>query len=229
MAAPKARQQTRRRGDKRERTREALIGAAAVVIAERGLERASLEEITARAHMTRGAFYGNFRDKHDLFLAVAQHYWSPILPSQATASRTFGDRMRALGAAVAKAAPHRAAAAVGATSFVLYALQNKKMRAVVQRKNSELYAAAAATLRSALREEQLPLPAETLVRLIHVIMEGFFALHALTPDLVTEDVIVRAFEALAGGARVTRRSTAQSNRCPSAAACPNAECERVCR
>ena len=43
-------------GNKRKRTRAMLIQAAAAVIGEKGYDRASLEEIAARAGMTRAQF-----------------------------------------------------------------------------------------------------------------------------------------------------------------------------
>jgi len=57
-------------GGKRARTSEKLISAAAAVIGEKGYDRATLEEIAARAGMTRGAVYGNFKNKEELFLAL---------------------------------------------------------------------------------------------------------------------------------------------------------------
>ena len=54
-------------GGKRSRTREKLISAAAV-IGEKGYDGAPLG-IAARAGMTRGAVYGNFKNKEELFLA----------------------------------------------------------------------------------------------------------------------------------------------------------------
>ena len=59
-----------RRGDKRERTRAALIAAAWEVIEEKGFAAASLEEIARRVGMTRGAIYSNFPSRSDLLLAV---------------------------------------------------------------------------------------------------------------------------------------------------------------
>ena len=53
------------RGGKRARTREKLISAAAAIIGEKGYDRAPLEEIAARAGMTRGAVYGNFKNKEE--------------------------------------------------------------------------------------------------------------------------------------------------------------------
>ena len=44
-------------GGKRARTRKALIEAATEVVAEKGFDRASFEEVARRAGMTRGAVY----------------------------------------------------------------------------------------------------------------------------------------------------------------------------
>ncbi|MGH8219801.1 MAG: TetR/AcrR family transcriptional regulator [Steroidobacteraceae bacterium] len=33
-----------------------------------------------RAGMTRGAIYGNFKDRDELFLAVMEACWQPIVP-----------------------------------------------------------------------------------------------------------------------------------------------------
>src|SRR5689334_12086645 len=57
-------------GGKRERTRAALMAAALEVARERGVAAASLDEIAARAGMTKGAIYSNFRSKADLLMAV---------------------------------------------------------------------------------------------------------------------------------------------------------------
>ena len=65
---------------KRARTRKRLIEAAAAVIGEKGFDRASLEDIAALAGMTRGAVYGNFKNKEELFLALIETQWKPIVP-----------------------------------------------------------------------------------------------------------------------------------------------------
>lgn len=51
-------------------TRRRLVEAAAAVFTERGFARASLEEISARAGFTRGAFHWHFESKEELLLAV---------------------------------------------------------------------------------------------------------------------------------------------------------------
>jgi AcrR family transcriptional regulator len=184
-------------GGKRERTRASLIEAAAEVIGEKGLDRTALEDIATRAGMSRGAIYGNFRNKEELFLAVAASRWKPIIPPSSPPGTSFRKRMRILGEAVATAAVDRRTQAAGAISFVLYALTHEELRLLVGRANEDVYAMAAARMRDAIPERQLPMPAEQLVRVIHAMTEGLITLHALTPHLVTREIIVRAFEALA--------------------------------
>jgi TetR/AcrR family acrAB operon transcriptional repressor len=60
----------RRTKDEAERTREAVLDAAERVFLERGVARASLDEVARAAGVTRGAVYWHFRDKLDLFLAI---------------------------------------------------------------------------------------------------------------------------------------------------------------
>ncbi|MBI4885814.1 MAG: TetR/AcrR family transcriptional regulator [Acidobacteria bacterium] len=184
-------------GGKRERTRQRLIEAAAEVIGEKGLDRTSLEEVAARAGMSRGAIYGNFSGKEELFLVVAASRWKPIIPSLAPAGTSFKQRMRELGEAVAAAAAQRRADAVGATSFVLYALAHEEMRTLIERTNRDVYERAGAQLREAMSADDLPMPAEQLAKVIHALTEGLVSLHALTPNLITRAVIVAAFETLA--------------------------------
>jgi AcrR family transcriptional regulator len=58
------------RDDSREQTTQRLLDAAQKLIAKKGLEGASVEEIAAAAGYTRGAFYSNFSGKDDLFIEL---------------------------------------------------------------------------------------------------------------------------------------------------------------
>jgi AcrR family transcriptional regulator len=51
-------------------TRSELVRAARHVFARDGFEHARVEDIALRARKTRGAFYDNFKDKEDVFLAI---------------------------------------------------------------------------------------------------------------------------------------------------------------
>jgi TetR/AcrR family transcriptional regulator, transcriptional repressor for nem operon len=58
----------------KQETREALIAAAAVEMAEKGIDGASLDAICARAGFTRGAFYVHFKDRDELVVAVVERH-----------------------------------------------------------------------------------------------------------------------------------------------------------
>src|SRR6476620_7654548 len=81
------------KGDKRERTRTALLEAARALIREKGHERTTMEEVATRAGMTTGAIYGNFKNRDELFIALGQTYWPPIAPKVAPGA-TFAEAMR---------------------------------------------------------------------------------------------------------------------------------------
>ena len=68
------------KGDKRQRTRAALLEAARELIRDRGYERTTLEEVASRAGMTTGAIYGNFKNRDELFIALGEAYWAPVRP-----------------------------------------------------------------------------------------------------------------------------------------------------
>jgi AcrR family transcriptional regulator len=187
-------------GGKRERTRARLIAAAAQIVGEKGFERTSLEEVAARAGMTRGAIYGNFRDKEALFLAVAAARWQPIAPALVPGA-DFPAQLRVIAEAVVAAMPQRRAAAVGAASFQLYALTHEAMRAQVVAANGAIYAELAAGMRGAFDAESLPLAPEMLVRVMHALVDGLMFLHALTPELVDAAVVRAALGVLGGGGR----------------------------
>ena len=83
------------KGDKRERTRAALLEAARALIREKGYERTTLDEVARRAGMTTGAIYGNFKNRDELFIALGQTYWAPIGP-KVKPGATFAEAMHAI-------------------------------------------------------------------------------------------------------------------------------------
>ncbi|MBF6619147.1 MAG: TetR/AcrR family transcriptional regulator [Patulibacter sp.] len=67
------------RKEQQERTRDALIRAGARAVAERGLHRASIDEIARDAGFTKGAFYANFASKDALVLAILERHFSTAI------------------------------------------------------------------------------------------------------------------------------------------------------
>nr|BFE99482.1 hypothetical protein GCM10020241_11580 [Streptoalloteichus tenebrarius] len=119
------------REESREQTRERLLTAAAELFAERGVNGTSVEQIAERAGYTRGAFYGNFEDKHHLVLELLHRR-----------TRRELDEVRALGEGAPS--PAEALAPLRAwhrdrarhldgwlalrMELLLYALRNKEIR-----------------------------------------------------------------------------------------------------
>jgi AcrR family transcriptional regulator len=192
----------RPKGDKRQRTRAALIDAAALVIREKGYEGTTLAEVAQRAGMTRGAIYGNFKNREELFLAVVAQRWEPIVP-RIRVGDSFQRQMRALAEAVLAAFPQRRKSAIGAASFQAYALKHEDMRERLVAANTEVYRAMAAGIAQMNRTNELPMPAPQLVRVLHFMIEGYLMLRFLTPELIGDDDIIAAFDAIG-------RSTPQS-------------------
>jgi AcrR family transcriptional regulator len=193
----------RPKGDKRARTRAKLIQAAADVVREKGYERTTQDDIARRAGMTRGAVQGNFKDKDELFMAIAATRWAPIAPPFKP-GRSLAEHMRVLAEAVVAALPDRTAAAVGFTSFQTYALTHEDLRRDVVKALAEIYRGSAERLAALVPESELPMPAETFVRVVHALTEGLTYQRFLTPELVTDEVIYAAFGALAAASPILR-------------------------
>jgi AcrR family transcriptional regulator len=184
------------KGDKRLRTRTKLLEAARQVIREKGYERTTLQDVAERAGMTSGAIYGNFKNREDLFIALADAYWAPVKPL-IKADSSFPEKMRAMAEATIAAIPERRLAAVGRLTGMAYAITHEGMRARVRDVTAQSYDRGAAWLGSVATADELPMPPDVLVRVLHSLMEGLTFQMLLTPELIADEVVYAAFEALA--------------------------------
>ena len=185
------------KGDKRQRTRKTLVEAAAAVIAERGFDRTSIEAVCSRAHLSRGSFYGNFESREDLFLAVMDSQWTPI-EANFRPGAPLKTQLRILGEAVAAASRARSPLAAGAAPCQRYVLTRPHMRARITERNAETYRGMAAGFLKIAPPGSLPMPAERFARVIDALITGLVFTRFQTPDLISDEDIVAAFEALAG-------------------------------
>lgn len=186
----------RPKGDKRARTRAKLLDAARELIREKGYERTTLQDVARRAGMTSGAIYGNFKNRDELFIALAEVHWAPIKPEFRPGS-SFAEKMRALAEATVAAIPERRIAAVGSLTGRAYALTNEELRAQVHKVTARDYGAGAAWLRAVADDGELPMPPDILVCVIHAMTDGLLFQRFLTPELVPDEVFYAAFAALA--------------------------------
>lgn len=155
-----------------------------------------MEEVAARAGMTTGAIYGNFRNRDELFTALGEVYWPPIKPRVAPGA-TFAEAMRAMAEAIIAAMPDRSLVAVGRLTGMAYALERPELRQRVREITAGSYDVGAAWLETLADGHDLPMPKDHLVRVIHALIEGLVLQRLLTPELFPDEVIYAAFEVLA--------------------------------
>lgn len=186
----------RPKGDKRARTRAALIDAACDLIREKGYENTTIVEVAARAGMTTGAIYNNFKNRDELFMAVAEVKGAPILPN-IRPGMSFRELMRAMAEAVIEALPQRRSAIVGTLGFLSFAITHEEFRERVVAESAESYRRVAAGTLALLPQSELPMPVDALVRVVHALTDGLVLRRLVTPELISDDVIYAAFDALA--------------------------------
>jgi AcrR family transcriptional regulator len=186
----------KRRGDRRERTRLALLDAASALIGAQGYDAFSLEAVAAKAGVTRRTIYDHFKDKHDLIIAVISRRRAPIFPG-AEPGASFRDYMKTFGSAVAAAVKAQPEHGVRAASFEIYALKHADMRRQTLARNRIIYARWAENFENTFSAAELPMPPARLARVLHAMVDGLMARHFLMPEEFDEEVIVAAFLALA--------------------------------
>jgi AcrR family transcriptional regulator len=189
-------------GGKRARTRAALTAAALEVAAEKGFAEASLDEIAARAGMTKGAIYSNFRSKAELMLEAiyAKGFTIGGRPQAGAGVRDELDRMA-----------HELAEMLGRVrgsggllaDFQLYALADPELR----ERLAELYRQSftvSAGLYADLKDLKSGVSPRNLAVGLQALGIGFLIQSFLSPGEVTEAAIVETVTALAEGVSAKR-------------------------
>ncbi len=71
----------RRSREESEKTRQRILRTARGVFAKRGVSQTTMEHIATAAGVTRGAIYGHFRNKGDLFFTMREQLALPMIDS----------------------------------------------------------------------------------------------------------------------------------------------------
>ena len=184
-------------GGKRERTRAALVAAALEVVAAKGFAAASLDEIAARAGMTKGAIYSNFSSKAELLLA-AMSAKGLTLSSSRPAAETVSEELTAMAADLAATLRRATGEAGFLAEFQLYALSDPEIRKGVAAAYAEGFTETAAYL-ARLKDAKPGMSPRHLAVALQAIALGFMVQSFITPDEITDAVIRETLEALADG------------------------------
>jgi AcrR family transcriptional regulator len=179
------------RSERQAKTRAALLGSAADLFRERGLEGTSVEQIAREAGYTKGAFYANFDSKEDLFLVMLDE--------------KFAANEERLENALKGGGPSAEEARMAAEEFVrfvwsdpewpklffeftAYAARNERFR----RELADRYAATRARMVEVFRgwAEQLPhdppFPLEQITTMVLCMGNGFLMEQLIEPELGEE-------------------------------------------
>ena len=186
---------------KRTRTRKRLLDAAAELFAERGLHGATLADVAARAGMTTGAIYGNFQSKEELFVAIFERFTfgvnAKLRDGANLQGKSFSEQMRQIAEAVIAFLPTAKADGVLFYEFQIYAATHPEFQAETDRLTQVRYKAVADRWRVFLSETDTKMPMERFVAIIDAMIDGLICQRQLTPSVISNEVIIAAFLALA--------------------------------
>lgn len=195
------------RREKQQRTRQALLEAAATLFCERGLEGASVDEIAQAAGYTKGAFYANFKSKEELFLVMLDEQFAKELERlDATLTGTHEPQEEARAAAADFI--HFASTEEWPGlyfQFVAYAARNEEFREELATRHRAMRARLAEVFRrwkSGVGTDP-PVPFEQIAAMMFFMADGFLIDCIVEPDLSPElyttmiGVFLRGLQALA--------------------------------
>ena len=183
---------------KRQRTRAKLIEATLAIVAERGFAAVSLGEVAARAGVSKGSIYSNFRGKGALLWAAAGSRRLYVLP-EITPGASLRSHAEAIARALMPLMPQIEREAEFHRELLSYSRTDPQLAALQAAQWEALFDAITRGLEAELGE-RLTMPSRTLALGIQALIRGFVTQWAETPEAVTEPIMAANFEALLSGA-----------------------------
>ena len=181
---------------KRQRTRAALVEATLKVIAERGLVGVTLDEIAARAGVTKGAIYSNYRNKGELMWDAVDTRRLHLRPRMIPDARAQAAEMAKAFMAQLPQAEREATFYSELQNYIRIDPELRDQQAAQQKAQFDWMAEELTKTFG----DQLAYPARVVGLAVQALALGFMVQWERTPDEVTEDVVAAAYEALALGA-----------------------------
>ena len=192
------------RQEQQQRTRSRLMESAAKVFACKGMQQGSIDEVAEDAGYTKGAFYANFRNKEELFLAMLDESFTDRI---AEVERAFATDESPPEQARHAAADFAAACRADPDheglflQFTTYALQNEGFReelltrfATLRTRLEEVYGNRAETYGI-----EPPVPMDRLVRMIIAMADGWAIWRLLEPEAIDDEMFESMMEIFVTG------------------------------
>ena len=184
------------KGDKRDRTRAALLEAARALIREKGHERTTMEEVARRAGMTTGAIYGNFKNRDELFIALGQKVLGADR-SQGRARRHVRRGHARVCQGDARSGRRPRAGRRGTTDGTRLRVDQLRAAGARSRGHERQLRVRRRMAAHVRRRANCRCRPTLLVRVLHALIEGLVMQRILTPELFPDEVFYEAFAALA--------------------------------
>jgi AcrR family transcriptional regulator len=198
------------RDERRQRTRERLLDAAAEVFNRLGYQGASLDAVAEAAGFTKGAVYSNFATKGELFAALLHRYSNERITAQERrmAKLPLEQVADQAGAALREQAASESTWDLLQIEFWLAAMRDPGLRALLVEASDELYERSGPRMERKLAEAGLdpPFTGTEFARIANALGTGLLLQLYLEPDAIGPDVFGRALRLLAG-VPTTRQGT----------------------
>ncbi|MFJ8543300.1 TetR/AcrR family transcriptional regulator [Streptomyces sp. NPDC093586] len=181
-------------------TQAALVQSAWALFTERGFHTTSISDIVERAGLTRGAFYSNYRDKEEIFLALYDVHADRLLSDlrDAAVQAKPGDNpIDEIQNRLAGRTEEERQWFLVSMEFTLHAARHPELAQQLAAHENRLTQGLTEVLTEALARMDLrpTIPADDLARLLTAVFEGLTALRLthgaaydardLTPHLIS--------------------------------------------
>jgi AcrR family transcriptional regulator len=180
-----------RQAERTRATRRKLLDAAKRIFARDGFEAARLEDISAGAGYTRGAFYANFKSKEDIFFALLEEWVAERIESVTDVLRRNSEpleKLRSLRKHYAEIAWDRRLVLIS-MEFKLFALRHPEAHARLRNRHRRIRASLGklhAELMMTLGGT-LPIASPAVSACLGAVAQGVLLEHLVDPMTLSED------------------------------------------
>jgi AcrR family transcriptional regulator len=188
------------RKERQANTRSSLMKSAAKLFCSHGMDRASIDDMAEDAGFTKGAFYANFKNKEELFLAMLDERFEQRIRETdrafADAEESPPEQARHAAADFARSLHADPEHARLFQEFYAYAMRDDSFRQELVTRFSTLRGRLEEIYQRRVDEYGLSLdvPMERIVRMVIAMVDGWALWQQLEPDEVDDELLEEMFE-----------------------------------